>query len=79
MYTDWCTIYLCISFLRAICRGYHDDFGKREVTSQFDLGSRSNLAKLKNALVDREIIELTEAGIFIADPLFKLWFTREMM
>lgn len=68
-----------LNFLRAVCHGHHDDFGKSEVTSRFNLGSRSNLAKLKKALVDREILEITEAGCYIADPLFKLWFSREMM
>jgi hypothetical protein len=68
-----------LNLLRAICQGYHDDFGKREVTSRFDLGSRSNLAKLKNALIEREILEQTEGGLFISDPLFEVWFRREMM
>ena len=68
-----------LNFIRAICHGHHDDFGKAEVTSRFNLGSRSNLVKLKKALVEREIIEITEEGSFIADPLFKLWFGREMM
>ena len=67
-----------LNFIRAICSDYHDDFGKREVTSRFDLGSRSNLSKLKKALIDREIVELTESGLYIADPLFLLWFKREM-
>ena len=67
-----------LNFIRAICSDYHDEFGKREVTSRFDLGSRSNLSKLKKALIDREIVELTESGLYIADPLFLLWFKREM-
>ena len=62
----------------AICSSYHDDFGKKEVTSQYDLGSRSNLVKLKKALIEREIIEQTEEGLYISDPLFELWFKQEM-
>lgn len=68
-----------LNFLRAICAGYHNDFGKSEVTSKYNLGSRSNLPKLKKTLVERELVECTENGIYIADPLFQLWFTREMM
>ena len=52
-----------MNLIRAICAGYHDDFGKREVTSQYDLGSRSNLVKLKTALIEREIIDQTENGL----------------
>lgn len=68
-----------LNLLRAICKGYHKEFGTKEVMQDYNLGSRSNLAKLKAALTDREIIELTEDGYYISDPLFKLWFEREMM
>lgn len=68
-----------LNFIRAICQGYHDDFGKKEVTCQFDLGSRSNLTKLKSALIEREILEQTETGFYLADPLFQYWFRQEMM
>lgn len=68
-----------LNLLRAICTGFHKDFGKKEVTSQYDLGSRSNLVKLKKALIEREIIEQTEDGLFISDPLFERWFKREMV
>ena len=68
-----------LNFLRALCSGYSTDFGRKEVTNRYNLGSRSNLPKIKKALVEREIIETSEKGIHIADPLFKLWFSREMM
>lgn len=68
-----------LNLLRAICTGFHEDFGKKEVTSQYDLGSRSNLVKLKKALIEREIVEQTEDGLFISDPLFERWFKREMV
>ena len=68
-----------LNFIRAICNGYHDDFGKKEITDRFELGSRSNLVKLKKALIEKEIIETTEEGYYLADPLFSLWFKREMM
>lgn len=68
-----------LNLLRAICSGFHEDFGKKEVTSHYDLGSRSNLVKLKKALIEREIIEQTEDGLFISDPLFERWFKREMV
>lgn len=68
-----------MNLIRAICKGYHDDFGKREVTTRFELGSRSNLAKLKQALIDREIVEQTDNGLFLSDPLFGIWFKNRMM
>ena len=66
-----------LNLVRAICQGYRRDFGSKEVTSRFDLGTKSNLAKLKKALVEREIIEIADDGsCSIADPLFERWFKR---
>ena len=70
MFTSWCTIYLLT---------LHNDFGKREVTSRFNLGTRSNLPKLKKTLIEREFIEETESGLFLSDPLFAVWFKINMM
>jgi hypothetical protein len=67
-----------LNLIRAICQGFHQDFGSKEVTNRFALGTKSNLAKLKEALVEREIIEITESGCYIADPMFERWFTTEM-
>lgn len=67
-----------LNLIRAICQGYHQDFGSKEVTSRYELGTKSNLVKLKKALVEREIIEMTETGCYIADPLFERWFNTEM-
>jgi len=67
-----------LNLVRAICQGYHHDFGSKEVTSRFELGTKSNLTKLKKALVEREIIEINETGCYIADPLFERWFVTEM-
>jgi len=68
-----------LNLIRAICAGYHDNFGKSEVTSRFNLGTRSNLPKLKKALIEREFIEETESGLFLSDPLFAVWFKSNMM
>ena len=68
-----------LNFIRALCSGYHKDFGKKEVTSQFNLGTRSNLEKLQTAIVEREIADYDETGYYLTDPLFEIWFKREMM
>lgn len=70
---------LQLNFIRAICDEVHKDFGKKYVKKIYDLGSPSNITRLKSALIEREIIELREEGYYIADPLFKIWFKREMM
>lgn len=68
-----------LNFIRALCSGWHYNFGKKEVTSKFDLGTRSNLPKLQTALTERELIDYDETGYHLTDPLFALWFKHEMM
>ena len=46
-----------MNFLRAIISGVHQDFGERAIREGFDLGSSSNIARLKKALIDRDLID----------------------
>ena len=62
-----------MNFLRAIISGHRSDFGEKEVREMYDLGSPSNLPRLKNALLERDLIELDGRNVFISDPLFKRW------
>ena len=68
-----------LNFIRAICSGYHKNFGQREVTSLFDLGTRSNLPKIINRLTEKELIETSDEGVVLGDPLFEYWFAHNMM
>ena len=65
-----------LNFLRAILAGINTDFGKSEVRENFNLGSPSNIVRLKNSLIDKELVELTSDGIVIGDPVLKLWLKR---
>lgn len=69
-----------LNYIRAVCHGFHNDFGSKEVTLMFNLGSRSNIVKLRTTLTEREIIDTDiNNNVFMADPLFAIWFKREMM
>lgn len=65
-----------LNFLRAILAGQSSDFGKKAIRETFDLGSPSNIARLKNTLIDKELIEMTPKGFIIADPVLRLWLKR---
>ena len=65
-----------LNFLRALLSGISTDFGKQEVRETFNLGSSSNIARLKNSLIDKELVELTEKGFAISDPVLRLWLKR---
>jgi AAA+ ATPase superfamily predicted ATPase len=65
-----------LNFIRALCRGVHTDFGSKAVLEEYNLGTKSNISRIKTALLERELIDVTEDGIFLEDPVFKLWMNR---
>lgn len=65
-----------LNFLRAVIDGISKGFGEASVREQYNLGSPSNIARLKQALIDKELIELTESGIIIGDPVLRLWLNK---
>ena len=68
-----------LNFIRALCSGIHTDFGSKEVNAQFPLGTKSNIARIKNALTDKELIEERIDGTYLSDIVFEMWFNREFM
>lgn len=67
-----------MNFLRCILSGHHDDFGEAAVREEFQLGSVSNITRLKAALVDKDIVEMSGKRYYITDPVFALWFRTRM-
>lgn len=67
-----------MNFLRCILSGHHDDFGETAVREEFQLGSVSNITRLKTALVDKDIVEMSGKRYYITDPVFALWFRSKM-
>lgn len=68
-----------LNLIRAICSGIHAEFGSKETLAKFPLGSKSNIEKIKNALRDREIIDIKRDGAYLTDVVFEHWFKVEMM
>ena len=65
-----------LNFLRAILYGVYNGFNEKEVRETFNLGVPSNIARLKKSLVDKELIEYSEKGVEIGDPVLRLWLKR---
>ena len=66
-----------MNFLRAVTDGIHQEFGAKTVTDRYNFGSKSNLVRIKQALIEKELIDdRFDEGIYLADPIFKLWFER---
>lgn len=67
-----------MNFLRAILAGIHQDFGSAEIREEYNLGSYSNINRIKQALIERELIHREKEGLFIYDPVLELWLRRNI-
>ena len=66
-----------MNFLRAMSTGIVDGFNTRKVINQFNLGSSSsNITRLKQALIDADLIEPIGKKMQFTDPVFARWFKR---
>ena len=69
-----------MNFLRAVAAGHHTTFGDRTIRDEFNLGSPSNITRLKEALIKKDLIEKRGRGeIFLTDPVFRLWMNYRMI
>lgn len=68
-----------MNFIKALCDDVQSDFGSKAIISRYNLGTKSNITRLKKSLEDKELVD-TEKGITtLSDPVFKLWFKTECM
>ena len=68
-----------MNLLRAIVSGIHTGFNEKKVRAQFDLGAPSNMVRLRDALIERDLIYSEMRQLFITDPVFSLWFKQRFM
>lgn len=68
-----------MNFIRALCKGVRADFASKEILEEYQLGTKSNITRLRKVLLEKEIIEMDKDGICLADPVFELWFKREYL
>ena len=64
------------SFLCAICDGVRN-FSAVETLSRYRLGTSGNIRIMKNALIKRDLIEVSGSIVDIQDPVFKQWILKE--
>jgi hypothetical protein len=65
-----------MNLLRAIVSNIHTGFNEKQVRKSFDLGSPSNLVRLRDALINAELIYSEMKQLHVTDPVFALWFRR---
>ena len=62
-----------MNFLKAMSYGNYSNFCSKNILSQYNLGSKSNIARIKKALIENELIEAEGDKVKFADPVFELW------
>lgn len=67
-----------MNFLKAIIDGVRSRFSSKDIISKYNLGTSANIVRLKNALLQKELIEIDGKEIILADPVFGIWFKKEI-
>lgn len=66
-----------LNFLRAIIDGVSKEFTTKNVLEKYNLGTSSNVAIVKRALIKKELIDTEKKEIVISDIVLKEWLKRE--
>ncbi|MBA3899234.1 MAG: ATP-binding protein [Bacteroidetes bacterium] len=61
-----------INLMKAIVNE-EQQLSAQETLYQYQLGTSANVAKSRNALINKEIIDVIGKEVFILDPIYKLW------
>ncbi|HEY4787492.1 MAG TPA: ATP-binding protein [Bacteroidales bacterium] len=64
-----------ISFLKAIIQNV-DKLSSKENLSNFKLGTSANVLRLRQALINKEVIDIQKNKIEFLDPVYKYWLTK---
>jgi len=66
------------NFLKALAEGVHTGLSSKEIIHKYQLGTSANVLKIKKALIQKELIN-DQQGIHFLDPVYELWFKRNML
>ena len=67
-----------VAFLKALSDGV-TSFTSMDTLKKFDLGSVSNIRRIREALIQKEIIDIFRGKPEFLDPLYKLWFLKNFL
>ena len=67
------------NFLKALASGIHKGLSSQDVVRQYRLGTSANVQKIKKALLQKELIDDNGGGIYFLDPVYQLWFQKNIL
>lgn len=65
-----------MNFLNALINGEAENISKSEVIQKYELGSTSNVQRIKSSLIKKELIDIENRRYIISDPILKEWLFR---
>ena len=68
-----------LNFLKAVASGEGKKLTATETLKKFKMGTSANVIKIKKHLLNAEIIDIRNKEAFFMDPVYELWFKKEIM
>jgi len=65
-----------MNFLRAIIAGQHEHFTSQEILTEYRLGTKSNVSRIQNTLLEKDLVIASQNGIIVSDPVMELWMKQ---
>lgn len=65
-----------LNFLKAVMDGITGGYGEANVRESYNLGSPSNITRLKQSMIDKELVDITSEGMVLGDPVLKMWLKQ---
>ncbi len=68
-----------VNYLKAIAKGITKNMSSKEVIYQHKLGTSANVVKIRKVLQNKEIVDLANGNVYFIDPVYELWFKKNMI
>jgi len=65
-----------LNFLSAILDGV-ENYSSQEVLKKYRLGTSANIGRIKQALIQKEVLDFLTGSPLFLDPIFKAWLVRD--
>ena len=67
-----------LNFLKMLLEEKIEKHNSAEAIRTYNLGSPANIARLKSALIRKELVEIEDGKLIIRDPILKVWLRRKL-
>ena len=68
-----------MNFLRAITDGIHSEFNHQEILQSYQLGTSANITRIKESLLNKDIINISFSKVTIPDAVLREWLRRQFI